>query len=160
MGLVKVTQSCPILCDPMNYTVHGILQVRILETGAFPFSRGSSQPRDRTQVSHTAGRFFTSRATREALVGLVEGTEAWLSLSQVLSFEQSAPWVSILSAPGPTSMPPIVELGPEENDGFTAEISIRKLLGHQRSTFQFSLYQKESYNFYCHLTIFAPLALS
>ena len=50
----------------MNYTVHGILQVRILEWVAFPFSRGSSQPRDQTQVSHIAGRFFTSWATREA----------------------------------------------------------------------------------------------
>ena len=43
---VKVTQSCPTLCDPMNYTVHGILQARILEWVTFPFSRGSSQPRD------------------------------------------------------------------------------------------------------------------
>ena len=42
---VKVTQSCPTLCDPMNYTVHGIFQDRILEWVAFPFSRGSSQPR-------------------------------------------------------------------------------------------------------------------
>ena len=46
---VKVTQSCPALCDPMDYIVHGILQARILEGVAFPFSRGSSQPRDRTQ---------------------------------------------------------------------------------------------------------------
>ena len=38
----------------------GILQVRILEWVAFPFSRGSSQPRDQTQVSHIAGRLFTS----------------------------------------------------------------------------------------------------
>ena len=45
----KVTQSCPTLCDPMDYTVHGMLQVRILEWVAFPFSRGSSQPRDPTQ---------------------------------------------------------------------------------------------------------------
>ena len=57
---VKVTQSCPTLCDPMDHTVHGILQVRILEWVAFPFSRGSSQPRDRTQVSCIAGRFFTN----------------------------------------------------------------------------------------------------
>ena len=40
------TQSCPTLCDPTDYTVHGILQARILEWVAFPFSRGSSQPRD------------------------------------------------------------------------------------------------------------------
>ena len=43
---VKVTQLCPALCDPMDYTVHEILQARILEWVAFPFSRGSSQPRD------------------------------------------------------------------------------------------------------------------
>ena len=50
----------------MDYTVHGILQARILEWVAFPFSRESSQPRDQTQVSHIAGGFFTSWATREA----------------------------------------------------------------------------------------------
>ena len=49
-----------------DYPVHGIFQVRILEWVAFPFSRGSSQPRDRTQVSCIAGGFFTSWATREA----------------------------------------------------------------------------------------------
>jgi len=52
---VQVTQSYLTLCNPMDYTVHGILQARILEWVAFPFSRGSSQPRDRTQVSHIAG---------------------------------------------------------------------------------------------------------
>ena len=46
---VKVTQSCPTLYDPMDHTVHGILQARILRWVAFPFSRGSSQPRDRTR---------------------------------------------------------------------------------------------------------------
>ena len=51
---------------PMDYIVHGILQARILEWVAFPFSRGSSQPRDWTQVSHIVGGFFTSWATREA----------------------------------------------------------------------------------------------
>ena len=43
---VKVAQLCPTLCDPMDYTVHGILQTRILEWVAFPFSSGSNQPRD------------------------------------------------------------------------------------------------------------------
>ena len=57
---VKVAQSCLTLCNPMDYTVHGIFQARILEWVAFPFFRGSSQPRDWTQVSHIAGRFFTS----------------------------------------------------------------------------------------------------
>ena len=63
---VKVAQSCLTLCKPTDYTVYGILQARILEWVAFLFSRGSSQPRNQTHVSHTAGRFFTSRATREA----------------------------------------------------------------------------------------------
>ena len=57
---VKFVQSCPTLCDPMNYIVHEILQVRILEWVAFPFFRRSSQPRDQTQVSHIAGGVFTS----------------------------------------------------------------------------------------------------
>ena len=63
---VKVSQSRPTLCDPVDYTVHGILQARILEWVHFPFSRESSQPRDWTQASHFAGRFFTSWATRGA----------------------------------------------------------------------------------------------
>ena len=86
-ALRLVAQLCPTLCDPMDcqappsmgfsrqeywsglpfpspkpmdytYTVHGILQARTLEKVAVPFSRGSSQPRDQTQISHTAGRFF------------------------------------------------------------------------------------------------------
>ena len=63
---VKVIQLCLTLCDPIDYIVHGILQARILEWVAFPFSRGSSQPRDRTQVSLIADGFFTSWATGEA----------------------------------------------------------------------------------------------
>ena len=58
---VKDAQSCPILCDPMDYTVHGILQARILEWVAICFSRRSSQPWDWTQVSRIAVEFFTSR---------------------------------------------------------------------------------------------------
>ena len=68
---VKVTQSCLTLCDPMDCStpgssVHVILQARILEWVAILFSRGSSQPRNRTPVSCIAGRFFTIRVTREA----------------------------------------------------------------------------------------------
>ena len=47
---VEVAQLCATLCDPMDYTVHGILRARILEWVAFPFSRGSSQLRDWTQA--------------------------------------------------------------------------------------------------------------
>ena len=62
---VKVAQLCPTVCDPVDCTGHGILQARILQWVAFPFSRESSQPRDQTQVSCIEGRFFTSWATRE-----------------------------------------------------------------------------------------------
>ena len=68
---VLVMQSCPTLCNPMfcsppGSSAHGVLQARILEWVATSFSRGSSRPRDLTQVSCIADRFFTSWATREA----------------------------------------------------------------------------------------------
>ena len=53
-----LSQSFLTIYNHRDYTVHGILQARILERVAFPFSRGSSEPRDRTQVSRIAGRFF------------------------------------------------------------------------------------------------------
>ena len=58
--VMNVAQSCPTLCDPMDYVVHGILQARIPEWVAVPFSRESSQPRDGSQVSCIAGGFLTS----------------------------------------------------------------------------------------------------
>ena len=66
----EVAQSCLTLCDPVDCSlpvssIHGILQARILEWVAISFSRGSSQPRDQTQVSCTAGRRFTLWAIKE-----------------------------------------------------------------------------------------------
>jgi len=55
-------------CFPPGPSVHGILQARILEWVAIPFSRGSFQPRDQSQVSYLAGRFFTISPTRESLL--------------------------------------------------------------------------------------------
>ena len=68
----EVAQSCLTLCNPMDCSppgssLHGILQARLLEWVAISFSRVSSQPRDRTQVSRIAGRRFNLWATREAL---------------------------------------------------------------------------------------------
>ena len=63
---VKVARLCPTLYNSFNCIVHGILQAKLLEWVAFPFSRGSSQLRDQIQVSCTAGRFFTNWAVREA----------------------------------------------------------------------------------------------
>ena len=71
----EVAQSCPTLCDPMDWgpsgsSVHGIFQARVLEWTAISFSRGSSRTRDQIWVSHVAGRRFTIWATREALIFL------------------------------------------------------------------------------------------
>ena len=71
MLCVLVAKSCPTLCDSMNCSlpgssVHLILQARILDWLANPFSRGSSRTRDWTKVSCIAGKFFTIRATRDA----------------------------------------------------------------------------------------------
>ena len=63
-----------LFATPWNYTIHGILQARILEWVAIPFSRASSQSRDRTQVSCIAGGFFTSWATREAQYEVINST--------------------------------------------------------------------------------------
>ena len=70
----EVAQSCLTLCDPMDcslpgFSVHGIFQARVLEWVAISFSRGSSWPRDWTQVSHIVGRCFTLWATRKTLDG-------------------------------------------------------------------------------------------
>ena len=73
----KLLQLCPILCDPMDYSppgssVHGIFQVIVLEWVVISLSRGSSRPREWTQVSHIAGGFFTVWAIREAnTIGII-----------------------------------------------------------------------------------------
>ena len=67
----EVAQSCPTCCDPMDcslpgFSVHGILQARVLEWVTISFFRGSSQTRDQTRVSHIGGRRFNLWATKEA----------------------------------------------------------------------------------------------
>ena len=74
-GESEVAQSCLTLCDPVDCSplgssVHGILQARILEWVAIPFSRGSSRTKDQTQVSCIAGRYFNLWATKEAPVAI------------------------------------------------------------------------------------------
>ena len=86
----EVAQSCTTLCDPMDCSrpgssVHVIFQAWILEWVAISFSRGSSWPRDRTQVSHTVVRCFTIWATREAPVMLL-GTFKFRSLIFLLGW--------------------------------------------------------------------------
>ena len=72
----EVAQLCRTLCDPMDCSlpgssVHGIFQAVVLEWIAISFSRGSSQPRDQTQVSRIVDRRFTVWATREVIMILV-----------------------------------------------------------------------------------------
>ena len=80
---VKVIQSCLTLCDPMDSTVHGILQARILEWVTIPCHKGSSQPGDQSQLSRIAGRFFTSWATREAYLPTIL-KYSWYTCLQLL----------------------------------------------------------------------------
>ena len=101
---VLIAKLCPTLCDPMDCkppssSVHRILQARILEWVTVPFSRGSSQPRDRIWVSCVTGRFFTNRATKEALkvkrvykfsisqhvqLRLTKDSDPWLPYSKII----------------------------------------------------------------------------
>ena len=81
-----IAQSCPNSCDPMTVARQaplsiGILQARILEWVAMPSSRGSSQPRGWTQVSHIAGRFFTVWISREAQQSIGPEKQTSLPLS-------------------------------------------------------------------------------
>ena len=92
---VKVTQLCPTLCNPMGL-VHGILQARILEWVSFPFSRRSSQPKDRTQVSHNSGRGVQSN-TINWQVSCLDQRSLWCGkfVMQNCSYEQSYSYLLI-----------------------------------------------------------------
>ena len=91
----SVSQSCPTLWDPMNCSlpdsaVHGIFQVRILEWVVISFSRGFSQPINRTSVSYiilTSGRFFTLAPAAKSLCGghLVSTPICWLISPSVVN---------------------------------------------------------------------------
>ena len=120
---MKVTQSCPTLWDPMDCTAHAILQARILEWVAHPFSRGSSQPRDRTWVSCIAGRCFTLWATREAQE--LEGSLTllqWIFLTQELNWCGSVGKESACNA-GHLGSIPGLERSPGEGKGYPLQYS-------------------------------------
>ena len=96
--LCLVAQSClcdPTDCSPPGSSVYGIPQARILEWVAIPFSRGSSQPRDQTQVSCISGRFFTIWASREALEGFVP------RIAELKEFKCCPPRVHLLTTQKP-----------------------------------------------------------
>ena len=91
-GCSLVAKPCPTLCNPKDYSppgssVRGISLARIMEWAAMSFSRGSSQTRDRTHISFTAGEFFTVWATREA--SLVQGWSLPLPIPRTDRFCQA-----------------------------------------------------------------------
>ena len=106
---VKVAQSCPTLCDPMDYTVHGIPQARVLEWVAYPFSSRSSWPRNWTRLSCIAGRFFTNWVIREAPLHIFSSVQ---SLSHVQLFV--TPWTvthqASLSITNSPSLPKLMSI--------------------------------------------------
>ena len=77
---LKVTQPYLTLCNPEDYTVHGILQTRILKWVTLPFSRGSSQPRNQIRISCIAGRCFTSWATMGPQILKQKYTYPWMKI--------------------------------------------------------------------------------
>ena len=91
----EVSQSCPTLCDPMDcslpgFSFHAIFQARVPEWIAISFSRGASRPRDRTQVSHIAGRHFTlwkGNHQRSLITTLVQNKSPLQLQNQVNVFE-------------------------------------------------------------------------
>ena len=91
----EVAQSCPTLCDPMDcslpdFSVHGIFQARVLEWVAISFSRESSQPRDRTQVSCIVGRRFTLWARKPELSLLL--AMWWYNQKTAICKPERGPW--------------------------------------------------------------------
>ena len=96
--LVAFNSSQPMDCSPPGSSVHGILQARILEWAAISFYRGSSWPRDQTQVSCTAGRYFTTEPPGKPQVFLLQvhcqrkgHIKAWISEDH-LEFYLPHPW--------------------------------------------------------------------
>ena len=86
----EVAQLCLTLCDPVDCSppgssIHGILHARILEWVAISFSRGSSWPRDQTQVSHIAGRCFNLWATRAR--GLMDSIKYRIAYKTTIKWE-------------------------------------------------------------------------
>ena len=92
-----ISDSCdPMDCTPPGPSVHGILQARVQEWVAMPSSRGSSWPRDWTQVSCIAGRFFTNWATREAPRIILE----WIAMPSSRGSSQPRDWTHVSHVEG------------------------------------------------------------
>ena len=109
----------PVDCSPPGSSVHGTFQARILKGVVVSFSRGSSWPRDWTQVPHITGRFFTIWATREALKHL-EDKQNTISITIFLPFLALAHYSLHLESPIP----------PASSDEYYPPFSSGQLLSH------------------------------
>ena len=138
---VKLAQSCPTLCDPMDCSppgssVHGVLQARTLEWAAIPISRGSSPPRGQAQGSCMAGGFFTacpycphirhpaphSPSPAAGFSGPDTQGQALGWLRPLLAAWPSAPAPALASPPGPSGhMAGVSEHGPSHTSGASCE---------------------------------------
>ena len=89
---LRLTLCHPMGCSPPGSFIQGILQARVLEWVVISFSRGSSQPRDRTRVSRIVGRHFTIWATREVIFKeerILQYAKAWMDLGDIILCEIS-----------------------------------------------------------------------
>ena len=119
---MKVAQLCPTLCNLMEvFSVHGIFQARTLEWVAIPFSRESCQPRDRTQVSSIASRFFTVWATRSTRVRAKTIDSVWKQMCS----DEGREGVMCLQAKEHQGLPTVNKARREAWDGFFLRASRR-----------------------------------
>ena len=126
----------------MDYAVHGLLQARILKWAAFPFSRGSCQPRDQTKVSHILGRLFTIWAKRET-----HFTYGSVYMSMLLS-----PFISL--SPSPTvSTSPFIFVS-------IASLQMGSSLPHQVFFFFFPDLNFHAFYFFCYKYLSSTLTIS
>ena len=157
----EITQSCPNLCNPMDcslprFSVHGIFQARIPEWVAISFSRGSSQPRDRTQVSCIVGRSFTVWATREvinlqSLVTTHTHTHTHTLQNRDLANEILAHWCTASSSSAPSLQSRKLSWESDQETGvFTCSSPVMgtlgtKCLGEKERCFQMNLPEAQAH---------------
>ena len=160
---VLVTQLCPILFDPLDCSppgsfVYGILQARILQWVAYPFSRGSSQPRDQTWVSCIAGRFFTIWATWEAPCNVYVYQITILYTMHILQFYVNYASIKLKLRKGKTKeTEPHIPLGVDRVQQYNPVVHILSLLINWLVCKHWMACGVESAVFICQASLIAPL---
>ena len=125
-------------CSPPSSSVHGILQARILEWVAISFSSGSFRPRDRTQVSHIAGRCFNLCTTKEALKDFKGGKEARLKEEEGGRGRGGAKGVALQTSPATYRCPGVMGLFPGPPEKRRLELGPTRNQTRPEPEFEFS----------------------